>query len=44
VKISHPFLHDGYPIVGISNAAVAYLITGSIDEAIPFLTIEDVPD
>ena len=44
VMISHSFLHDGYPIVGISRAAVAYIITGSIDEAIPFLSIEDVPD
>ncbi len=44
VMISHSFLHDGYPIVGISRAAVAYIITGSIDEAIPFLNIEDVPD
>ncbi|CAB4027766.1 G2 M phase-specific E3 ubiquitin- ligase [Paramuricea clavata] len=44
VMISHSFLHDGYPLVGLSKAAVAYIITGSIYEAIPFLSIEDVPD
>ena len=42
--ISHSFLHNGYPLVGVSRAVTAYIITGSIDEAIPFIDINDVPD
>ena len=42
LMISHSFLHDGYPLVGISKAAVAYLITGSVDEALPHLTPNDI--
>ena len=44
VMISHSFLHNGYPLVGVSRAVAAYIITGSIDEAIPFIDINDVPD
>ena len=44
LMVSHSFLHDGYPFVGLSKAAVAYIVTGSIDEAIPYLTLQDIPD
>ena len=42
--ISHSALHEGYPLVGLSKAAVAYIITGSLDEAVQYLTPKDLPD
>ena len=42
--ISHSVLHEGYPIVGLSQAAVAYIVTGSFDEAVQYLTVKDIPD
>ena len=42
--IAHSFLHGGFPFVGMSKAVIAYIITSSVDEALPYLTIEDVPD
>lgn len=44
VMISHSFLHGGYPLVGISKAAATFIITGKIDEAIPYLLVQDIPD
>lgn len=44
LMISHSFLHEGYPLIGMSQAVVAYIVTDSIDEAVPFLTIKDIPD
>ena len=44
VMISHSFLHSGYPLVGLSKAVAAYIITGFIDEVIPLIDINDVPD
>ena len=42
--ICHSVLHDGYPLVGLSKAPVAYIVTGSVDEAVQYLTVQDVPD
>ena len=42
--IAPSFLHGGFPFVGMSKAVIAYIITSSVDEALPYLTIEDVPD
>ena len=44
LMISHSFLHDGYPLIGVSKAAAAYIITASVDEAIPYLSSRDIPD
>ena len=32
-------LHEGYPLVGLSEAVVAYIMTGSIDEAVQYLSV-----
>ena len=42
--ISHSLLHDGFPFPGMSQAVVGYVITGSMDEAVPWLVPKDVPD
>ena len=42
--ISHSALHEGYPIVGLYQAAVAYIVTGSFDEAVQYFTVKDIPD
>lgn len=34
LMICHSVLHEGYPLVGLSETVVAYIITGSIDEAV----------
>ena len=42
--ISHSVLYERYLLVGLSEAAVAYIVTGSFDEAIKSLTVKDIPD
>lgn len=37
LMICHSVLHEGYPLV-------AYIITGSIDEAVQYLSLQDIPD
>ena len=32
------------PLVGLSKAAVAYIVTASFDEAMQYLTLKDIPD
>ena len=44
LMICHSVLHDGYPLVGLSEAVVAYIMTGSIDEAVQYLSFQDIPD
>lgn len=44
LMICHSVLHEGYPLVGLSEAVVAYIITGSIDEAVQYLSLQDIPD
>lgn len=42
--LAQSFLHGGYPFVGMSQAVAHYIITDDIDESIPFLAVEDIPD
>lgn len=42
--ISHSFLHGGYPFVGMAQPVVRYIYSASVDEAIPIITLKDVPD
>lgn len=37
LMICHSVLHEGYPRVGLSEAVVAYIMTGSIDKAVQYL-------
>ena len=36
--ICHSVLHEGYPLVGLSEAVVAYIMTGFIDQAVQYLS------
>ncbi|XP_028407185.1 uncharacterized protein LOC114529572 [Dendronephthya gigantea] len=42
--IAHSFLHQGFPFVGMAMPVVTYIITGSIEEGIPQITFDDLPD
>ncbi|XP_028390794.1 uncharacterized protein LOC114515697 [Dendronephthya gigantea] len=42
--IGHSSLHKGFPFVGMTPAAVTYILSASVDEAIPQITLDDVPD
>lgn len=42
--IAHSFLHEGFPFVGMAEAAVTYIVTGSVEEGIPQITLDDLPD
>ena len=44
MTISHSMLHDSFSLPGISQAVVAHMLTGSMDEAVPLVTAEDIPD
>ena len=41
---AHSFLHGGYPFVGMSPAAITYIVSGSMKAAVEKLTVEDIPD
>ena len=45
-RIAHSFLHlhEGFPFVGMAEAAVTYIVTGSVEEGIPQITLDDLPD
>ena len=42
--IAHSFLHQGFPFVGMAETAVTYIVTGSVEEGIPHITLDDLPD
>lgn len=42
--IAHSFLHSGFPFVGMSEAVTTYIVSSSIDESLPYLTVKDIPD
>ena len=42
--IAHSFVRKGYPFVGMAQAAVTYILSPSVDEAIPQITFDDLPD
>ena len=42
--LAQPFFHGGYPFIGMSQAVVHCIITDDIDESIPLLSVEDIPD
>ena len=44
LMIAHSVLHHGFPLIGMSPAVVEYIITGSIEYAMPMLSIKDVPN
>ena len=44
LMVCHSVLHEGYPLVGLSETVVAYIMTGCIDEAVQCLSLQDIPN
>ena len=40
LMIAHSVLHHGFPLIGLSPATVEYIITGSIEYAMPMLSVK----